>query len=254
VSEGSECALGILGDGVPPAFLDQGGLATLAARRRACVAAALATASLAWEVVSIHILAADITLGHTDIAAATITASAQELRPLAICASGGRILSSARECALGILGDGVPLALVHEGGFATLAARRRASVATALAAVSLAWEVVSIHVLAAEIAHPHTDVAAATITASALELVPLSIPAHTGWQSPPCFRILVTAHSQERTLLASTLAICRALLSKRHRRAPEEHGNRKDSPRCHPQDRKVRFAFAEAQQVCLGKA
>lgn len=249
MSEGSECALGILGDGVPPAFLDQGGLATLAARRRACVATALAAASLAWEEVPIHILAADITLPHTDIAAATVTASAQELRPPSIRASGGRILRSACECALGILGDGVPPAFLNEGGFATLAARRRASVATALAAVSLAWEVVSIHVLAAEIAHPHTDIAAAAITASALELVPLSIPAHTGWQSPPCFRILVTAHSQERTFLASTLAVCRALLSKRHRRAPEQ-SNRKDSPKCHPQDRKVRFAFAEAQQSC----
>merc|ERR1719221_2477599 len=98
---------------------------------------------------------------------------------------------------------------------------------------------------AAEIAHPHTDIAAAAITASALELVPVSIPANTRWQPPTCFRILVTAQRQKRTLLASTLAICRALLSKRHRRASEERSNRKNSPNCHPQDREVRFAFAE---------
>ena len=42
-------------------------------------------------------------------------------------------------------------------------------------------EVVSIHVLATDITHAHTDIAAASITASALELIPLPIPTNAGW-------------------------------------------------------------------------
>jgi len=192
----SECALSGLGDGVPPTFLNERGFATLAAWRRACVATALTTAALAWEEIPIHVLAADISLPHTDIAAAAIATSAHELCALSIPASSGwqlcfRILSSICECALGITGDGVPPTFLNERGFATLAARCRACIATALATSSLAWEGISIHVLAADISLPNTDVAAAAIATSAHKLCALSIPARSGWQL--CFRLLSSA-------------------------------------------------------------
>jgi len=192
----SECALRGLGDGVPPTFLNKRGFATLAARRSACVTTALATVSLTWEEIPIHVLATNISLPHTDIAAAAIATSAHELCALSIPASSGwqncfRISARVCECALGITGDGVPLAFLHGRGFATLAARRRTCVATALATVSLAWEGISIHVLAADISLPNTDIAAAAIATGAHELCALPIPACSGWHL--CFRILSSA-------------------------------------------------------------
>jgi len=71
-------ALGPLADGVP-STLRTLRLAALAARRSACVAAALPTLPLAWEAVPVHIVAADVTLAHTCAATALVPTGAIEL-------------------------------------------------------------------------------------------------------------------------------------------------------------------------------
>jgi len=215
----SECALSGLGDGVPSTFLNQRGFTALATRRRACVATTLTTASLTWEEISIHVLAADVSPAYTDIATAAIATSTHELCALSVVASSGwqspphfRVLlvysqeyasqfriNCVCESALGIIGDGVPPTFLNRGGFAALATGRRACVATALAAVPLAGEGVSIHVLATDISLPHTDIATATIATSAHELCALPIVASSGRQPPPRFRVLLV-YSQKRVL------------------------------------------------------
>ena len=85
----SECALSSLGDGVPSTSLYQRGSTALAARRRARVATALTTASLTWEEISIHVLAADVSPAYTDIATTAIATSTHELIALSIPASNG---------------------------------------------------------------------------------------------------------------------------------------------------------------------
>merc|ERR1719511_534979 len=103
--------------------------------------------------------------------------------------------------ALGRLGDRVPAALRVDERTTTLAARRIARVSATPAALSLAWEAVSVHVNAADITHSDTSTHAAAITASAREVGPLSIDALGGWQPPPSLQVLLRAKCQERILL-----------------------------------------------------
>merc|ERR1719189_3282883 len=149
----------------------------------------------------------------------------------------GPPISCALECAPGRQADGIPLTLRFERRPATLAARRKARVSAAPSAATPAWKGITVDVNAAKIPVAHTNVAAAAVAASALECIQVSIPASHRRKAAPCLRILPIAQSQERTLLAVTLAFCRAhLLPKRRHRAPQKNSNRQDPRKCHPQE------------------
>jgi len=244
------CALGLLADRVPLTGWFENGLATLAARRIACVSTAPTAVALAWKVVSISVFAANITLRNADIAAAFVSGSARKWRAIAILALHWRrtllcfcsLLSLPGPgpilCALGLLADRVPLTRRLEQRLATFAARREACVSTAPAAVALAWKVVAIDVLAANITLSNADIAAALVSTSTRKWGAMAILAMYWWKPPPCFGILLSAHCQERTLFASALAVRRTFrISSRHRRPSDQRGDRKDlPPKCHRQN------------------
>merc|ERR1740121_845752 len=89
-----ECALGGLGDRVPPGLGDPRRPTALAPGRGTRVAAALA-ATLAREAVPIHVLAAEIALCRAGATTALVSSGAIEIRPLSVLAvHGGQATSS----------------------------------------------------------------------------------------------------------------------------------------------------------------
>merc|ERR1711979_154390 len=97
-------------------------------------------------------------------------------------------------CALGRLGDRVPLAPGLEEGSAALASRREAGVSTAAAAVALAWASVAIHVHAASVASCDAHIATATVPACACETIAVAIAAMNRWQPAPRLRGRIRCH------------------------------------------------------------
>jgi len=174
----SKCALGCLGDWVPTGFRHPRGFAALAARSITRISAATTAIPCACEAVPQDIVAADITLGHTDIATALVAGRTLESVALLVPALH-RIRST-----LGVLCDGVP-ATLRAFGLAALAARCIACVSAAPTALALAWKAVPIHILAADIPLAHTSTATAPISASTLELGSVTIPARHWRQAPP---------------------------------------------------------------------
>merc|ERR1719166_912076 len=158
----AESALGGHGDWVPTGFRHPRGLAALAAWCIACVSAATTATSLAWEIVTQDILAANIILAHADVAAAAVAMGALELVAVAVRALHRRL------SALGVFADRVPCT-PRAFRLAALAAWRIACVSAAPTALPLAWKAVPIDILAADIMLAHTGTAAALVSGSAFE-------------------------------------------------------------------------------------
>jgi len=118
---------------------------------------------LACEVVPQDVLAADIVFGHADVATALVAVCALEIIAL--------VVRARHRCrsALGGFADGVPSTL-RAFGLAALAARCITCVAAAPAILTLAWEAVPVHILAADIILAHTGTTTALISASTIEL------------------------------------------------------------------------------------
>jgi len=164
----SECALGGLGDWVPPGLGDPRRPTALAAGRVARVSAATTLSlvvSLAWEVVPQDVLAARITMSHASASAAPVASGALELIALLIPALCGFMK------AWRVFAHGVPCA-PRAKWLAALAPGSGTRVAAALAA-TLAREAVPIHVLAAEIALCRAGTTAARISSGAIEIGPM---------------------------------------------------------------------------------
>jgi len=186
----SKCALGGLGDWVPPGFRHPRGLAALAAWCSACVSTATATIPLAGEMVAQDILAANVILAHTDVATATVAMGALEL--------GAIVVRALYRCfpALCVFADGVPCT-PRAFGLAALAAWGKACVSATPTACSLAWKVVSIDILATDIMLAHTSATAAPVSTCALEVGSIMIPALHRRLATPRGRVLRTAKCQE---------------------------------------------------------
>jgi len=195
----AERALGGHGDWVPTSLRHPGRLAALAAWRKACVPTAAATVPLAWESVPQDVLAAHIVLAHADVAATAVASGALELVAIAVRALH-RCLSALRVFAHGV--PGTPWAVRP----AALAAWRVACVSAATTALSMAWKVVPVDILTADIVLAHTGTTAAPVSASALELGSIVVPALHRRLATPRGRILCTANRQERVLFATALA------------------------------------------------
>jgi len=228
----SDCTLGGLGDRVPPGLGDPRRPAALAARRVARVSAAAAlplVVSLAWEVVPQDVLAARITMSHTSASAAPVASSALELLALLIPA-----LCGFRK-AWRLFARGVPCA-PRASWLAALAPRSGTRVAATLAA-TLAWEVVTLHVLAAEVAHSHTRSTAALVSSGAVEFHPLWVLAlrggqatsSVGGQGQMVVQADVLAQCQERVLFAVTLTHRALRITLRD----HEESKRNDRCECH---------------------
>lgn len=155
----SECALGLLGDWVPASLCHPGRLATLATRCIASISTATTATALAWELVPQDVLAANVALGHTRITTTFVAMRTLELVPTVLVANHGRLP------ALGALADWVPRT-PWTFGLAALAPRCSACVSAATT-TSLAWEIVSIDVLAADVILAHTSTTATPVSTSA---------------------------------------------------------------------------------------
>merc|ERR1719436_1540710 len=210
-------ALGGIRHRVPPRPRVDVRFAALAARRIACVSAASAAMSPAWETISVHVVAADVVLPNTGSTAAVVTTGTGKLGPVVVAVSGGQaaprlgalLLANCQERrrsvlvpieairALGGIRHRVPPRLRIDVRFAALTARRKACVSAAPAAMSPARETISVHIVAADVAHPNTGSTAAMVTTGTGKLGPVVV-AVSGRQAAPGLGALLLANCQER--------------------------------------------------------
>jgi len=212
-----ESTLGVIAGRVPQTPVYVGRSATLATRGRAGVSTALTTFALAREVVAIHVCAANIALGHAHVAATPVPCSTLESFAAAVMALHvrGRTESTQRfreralpEGALGVFACRVPQTAIHVGRPAALAAGGSAGVPTALATSTLAREIVSLHVCAANVACSHAHVATATGPRGTLEAFTMPITTlHVGAGGTTCRAERTTLPSWERDCVESTLGV-----------------------------------------------